>query len=153
MYDQCQAMVLQLCTGFVKGEHQQAADLCQEVFINAWNALDKFQAQASFKTWLYRITVNTCLQHIRKEKKRIEVPLEGLENRLPQKQDTGSTQRQVLYQSIGQLTEVDRLLIMMVLEELSYEEISEIMGISAINLRVRIHRIKSKLKKIIQYES
>lgn len=61
-------------------------------------------------------------------------------------------QRQVLYQAIGQLTEVDRLLMMMLLEELSYEEISEIMGISPSNLRARIHRIKLKLKKIIQYE-
>ncbi len=151
IYEQYKAMVLQICTGFVKGEPQQASDLCQEVFINVWNALDGFRGRASLKTWLYRITVNTCLQYIRKHEKRKEVSLEGLE-RLPEKQDADNIQRQVLYQAIGQLTEVDRLLMMMVLEELSYEEISEIMGISSSNLRVRIHRIKSKLKKIIRYE-
>jgi RNA polymerase sigma-70 factor (ECF subfamily) len=153
MYGQYQAMVLQLCTGFVKGEPQLAADLCQEVFINVWNALDKFQGRSSLKTWLYRITVNTCLQYVRKQSKRQEVALDGLENHLTDNQAANVNNPQVLYQAIGQLSEVDRLLIMMVLEELSYEEISEIIGITQANLRARVHRIKSKLKKIIQYES
>lgn len=146
-------MVHTLCRGFMKGDSDLAADLTQDVFINVWNALPGYRAQASYKTWIYRITVNTCLLQIRKDKKRTNVPLESAEQ--VTETDTGNKQveaEQVLYRAIGKLEEVERLMIMMVLDEVEYEEIASIMGITENNLRVKIHRIKTRLKTLIEDE-
>ena len=71
IYHQHQPMVLQMCLGFVKGDKDIANDLLQEVFISVWNNLEKFKGASTYKTWIYRITVNTCLQYIKNEKKEI----------------------------------------------------------------------------------
>ena len=143
------AMVMQMCRGFMKGDNDLAADLSQDVFINVWNALPNFRSESSHKTWIYRIAVNTCLQHIRKSKNRIRVPIEhaGVIT------ETGNNDEQTneLMKAIGQLENIDRLIIMMVLDELEYEEIARVMGISENNLRVKIHRIKQKLKTLLNH--
>jgi len=148
-----QDMVLQLCTGFMKGDNNLANDLMQEIFINTWNALPGYRGEAAYKTWIYRITVNTCLQYLRKEKGKIKVTAETLENyeadetNAAAKDDYGN-----LYRAIGALNSVDRLVIMMVLDELEYKEISKVIGISEVNLRVKICRIKQRLKKTLKNE-
>jgi len=148
-----QDMVLQLCTGFMKGDNNLANDLMQEIFINTWNALPGYRGEATYKTWIYRITVNTCLQYLRKEKGKIKVTAETLENyqadetNAVAKDDYGN-----LYRAIGALNSVDRLVIMMVLDELEYKEISRVIGISEVNLRVKICRIKQRLKKTLKNE-
>ena len=144
-------MVLQMCLGFVKGDVALSHDLAQEVFINVWAALAKFRNQSSYKTWIYRITVNTCLQHLRKEKNKQMVSVSSVAN-LPFSEQATDNPHQSLYHAIGQLNEVDRLVIMMVLDELEYVEIAEVTGMSPLNLRVRIHRIKQKLKKLLEHE-
>ena len=73
IYHEYHAMVRQLCLGYLKGNASQANDLCQEVFINIWNSIDQFNNQSTLKTWIYRITVNTCLQFLRKEKSRKKI--------------------------------------------------------------------------------
>jgi len=146
-------MVLHLCRGFMKGDRDQAHDLAQDVFINVWNALPGYRAEASYKTWIYRITVNTCLLQIRKDKNKIKVPLETVT--VEAETDSASHAQEnenILYRAIGQLDEVDRLMIMMVLDEVEYEEIARIMGVTENNLRVKIHRIKTKLKTLIEDE-
>ena len=146
-------MVLQICLGFMKGDLDLAKDLSQEVFINTWKALDKFNNASSHKTWIYRITVNTCLKYIRDRKDKHHVTINEVHAYIAD--DSGQLSdpsHQFLYQAIGQLGEVDRLIIMMVLDEVEYEEISNIIGISEGNLRVKIHRIKKNLKKILENE-
>jgi RNA polymerase sigma factor (sigma-70 family) len=150
LHRQHYAMVHTVCMGFMKGEKEQANDLSQEVFINIWNALDQFRNEAAYKTWIYRITVNTCLQYLRKERKIVKLPEETIS--LLQVPETADKNYKTLYTAIGQLNEIERLIIMMVLEEMPYNEISKIMGITETNLRVKIHRIKSNLKKILQHE-
>ena len=151
LHKQYQPMVLQLCLGFVKGEIDQAKDLSQEIFINVWNALEKFEGKSSYKTWIYRISINTCLLHIRKHKKAINIPLEKVSVELQNSTEVDENYAS-LYQAIGKLNEIDRLTIMLVLDELSYDEIAEIMGINPTNLRVKIHRIKKNLKELLQNE-
>lgn len=68
LHMQYNPMVQHMCMGFMKGDKELANDLTQEIFINIWNAIPGFKGASSYKTWIYRITVNTCLQHIRKEK-------------------------------------------------------------------------------------
>lgn len=145
-----QAMVTQMCLGFVKGDKEMANDLTQDVFVNIWSALAGYRGDASMKTWIYRITVNTCLQYIRKEKNRQTLPVLSEEH--PDLAATGSDYTE-LYKAIGQLNEIDRLIIMMVLDELEYSEIAIVVGINESNLRVKIHRVKLKLKKILEHAS
>jgi RNA polymerase sigma factor (sigma-70 family) len=152
LHAQYYSMVLHLCRGFMKGDRDLANDLAQDVFINVWNALPGYRAEASYKTWIYRIAVNTCLLQIRRDKNKTKVPLETISHVV--ESDTAHAQENetVLYRAIGQLDEVDRLMIMMVLEEVAYEEIARIMGVTENNLRVKIHRIKTKLKILIEDE-
>ncbi|MEO9870678.1 RNA polymerase sigma factor [Ekhidna sp.] len=145
-------MVHQMCIGFMKGDGDLAKDLTQETFINTWSALEKFKGTSSYKTWIYRITVNTCLKYIRDSKVKNQVSIDS-ELQLPDAMDTVAEEmHQNLYTAIGQLSELDRLIIMMVLEELEYNEIAEVVGINEGNLRVKIHRIKKNLKKILANE-
>lgn len=152
LHNQYHSMVLTLCRGFMKGDRDLAHDLAQDVFINIWNALPQYRAEASYKTWIYRITVNTCLLQIRKDKNK-KIPLETVVH--TSEADTTNHENEneiILYRSIGHLDEVDRLIIMMVLEEVGYEEIARITGVTENNLRVKIHRIKTKLKTLIADE-
>lgn len=143
-------MVSQMCRGFMKGDHDLAADLSQDVFINVWNALPGFRNESSHKTWIYRITVNTCLQYLRKTKDKNRLPLEQAGS-ITETTNTGDERADNLMKAIGQLENIDRLIIMMVLDELEYEEIARVMGISENNLRVKIHRIKLRLKTLLNH--
>ena len=150
LYRAHHAMVYQMCMGFMKGDHDTANDLSQEVFINIWNALSGFRNESSYKTWIYRITANTCLQQIRKEKKKQRVSIgEGFD--VAERVSTTEENHLRLYKAVGQLDEVDRLIMMMVLDEVEYEEIAKVIGINDTNLRVKIHRIKKRLKELLQY--
>ncbi|MDY0199946.1 MAG: sigma-70 family RNA polymerase sigma factor [Bacteroidales bacterium] len=152
VYDQHHPMVLQMCLGFVKGDSSTAKDLSQEIFIVVWNNLSKFKGASSYKTWIYRITVNTCLQFVKKDGKVKTVPTTEIENKASVAED-GSTENNnipQLYKAIGELNEVDRLIIMMVLENQDYDCISEVLGIKPTNVRVKIHRIKKRLEIILK---
>jgi len=146
-------MVLQMCLGFVSGDQDKANDLAQDVFIKIWTHLDRFKGQSSYKTWIYRITVNTCLQLIRKEKTRNSVSLNEASH-FVQEQSQKEKEDSVteLYQAIGQLKEAERLIIMMVLEGQNNQDIAEVLGLEHTTVRVRIHRIKKKLHKILNNE-
>jgi len=149
LHKQYYPMVFNIAMGFLKGDEELAKDLSQEVFINAWNALSGFRQESSYKTWLYRITVNSCLQYLRKEKNKLKLPIESIEDTVD---DTSRKDFQPLYNAIGQLSEIDRLIIMMVLDEVDYDEIARVFGLNSVNLRVKIHRIKTRLKKIMENE-
>lgn len=155
LHKQYQPMVLQMCLGFMKGDEDLAKDLAQEVFINIWNSLSKFRGNSSYKTWVYRITVNTCLLHIRTNKNKQTVDLKEAPTQTAIHEPTGTEGQEYrgLYTAIGKLVELDRLIIMLVLEELDYEEISNVIGIGAINLRVKIHRIKKKIRQYLEEEN
>ncbi|MFT5890656.1 MAG: RNA polymerase sigma factor (sigma-70 family) [Dokdonia sp.] len=152
IYHQHQPMVLQMCLGFVKGDNDTANDLLQEIFISVWNNLEKFKGASTYKTWIYRITVNTCLQYIKKEKKERTYPISELENQTSVTNNENITNPNIqrLYKAIGQLKKIDRLIIMMVLENQDYDSLSEIFGIKPTNVRVKIHRIKKRLETILK---
>jgi RNA polymerase sigma-70 factor (ECF subfamily) len=153
LHQQYYPMVKQLCLGYMKGDTYAAEDMAQDVFINIWNGIDNFRSEASYKTWIYRIAVNTCLLHIRNNSKRqATTELNDVHFDNTQEATYSEERFQLLYKAIGALLPVDRLIMMMVLEELPYEEIGAITGINQVHLRVKIHRIKSKIReKIKQY--
>jgi len=149
LYAAYNPMVVQVCLGFFRGDRDLANDLAQEVFINVWNSLSRFRGESSPKTWIYRITVNTCLLHLRREKGRERTTLAAESLR---QESSPQLNIDSLYQAIGQLEEVERLIMMMMLDELDQETIARVMGIQVNNLRVKIFRIKNKLKYLMNHE-
>jgi RNA polymerase sigma-70 factor (ECF subfamily) len=153
LHDEYLPMVMQLCLGYVKGDRQGAEDLTQEVYINIWNGLEKFRRDASYKTWIYRIAVNTCLLHLRdRHKQEPAAELQDVQDDMADMVENNEGIYQSLYTAIGELPHLERLIMMMILDELSYEEIGSITGISAVHLRVKIHRIKKKMRQLIKQE-
>ncbi|RZK42103.1 MAG: RNA polymerase sigma factor [Pedobacter sp.] len=148
IFDKNSKKIFHLCYGYT-GDKDSANDLLQETFLKVWQNLDKFRNKSLISTWIYRIAVNTCLTYLRSEKRQAKDEL--TENIIESKVEEFSEKNEqvaLLYKSISKLEENDRLIITMVLDELPYNEIAEISGISEGNLRVRIHRIKQKLTEL-----
>jgi len=127
-------------------------DLYQEVLINIWKSLKNFQGKSKVSTWIYRVTLNTALTYYRNEKKRQAKTDEfSIEISPIQDDDSGEKEAQIehLYHAISQLKREDRSVIILYLEEKSYEEIAEITGFSLSNVGVKISRIKKKLYELL----
>ena len=152
LYADYAGMVRQLCLGYSKGHAAAADDISQEVFVQVWRYLDEFRQEASAKTWLYRITVNACLAYSHTLKRRREEALSAREQ-LPAQQDSSTINPQLdrLYAAIGTLPEIDRLIYMLTLEGQTNAQIAEVTGLSAGALRVRIHRSRQALRKLLTH--
>jgi RNA polymerase sigma-70 factor (ECF subfamily) len=126
-------------------------DLFQEIVIQLWRSYPSFRGEARFSTWLYRIALNTAISDLRKQHRhgssvdpeQISIPLQDL-----QYSNDKEEQLQQLYAAIERLTEVEKALTMLYLEDKSYQEMEEILGIPQNNLRVKMNRIKEKLRKM-----
>jgi RNA polymerase sigma-70 factor (ECF subfamily) len=139
--------IFTVCYLFSK-DQDEVNDLFQETLINLWRGFDSFKGQCDVKTWIWRVSLNTCLTVERKKKRRIEtVPL-SMDINLFTDTDTDTKQIQQLYQRINKLGVVDRAIILLWLENMSYEEIGQIIGISTKNVSVKLVRIKEQLKKM-----
>ena len=129
-------------------DENEVNDLFQETLINMWKGLDGFREESKISTWIYRVTLNTCLLQERKKKKEVKkVPL-SMDVNFFEDSDANSMQVRQLHQRIGRLGLVDRALVMMWLEGMSYDEMGAVMGISPQNVGVKLFRIKEQLKKI-----
>ena len=148
LYLQFKEKLFRLCFSYCN-EEAMAEDLMQESFSKIWMHLDSFKKEAAYSTWMFRITVNTCLMHIRSAKSK---PVSYRENVPEVAAEATKDEAQVnhLYKAIQQLLETDRVIISMVLEEISYKEIGEILGISENSVGVKVHRIKKQLKELLK---
>ena len=136
-----------VCYMFSKDE-DEVNDLFQETLINMWKGIDSFREESKISTWIYRVALNTCLLQERKKKKEVKkVPLTMNVNFF-EDSDANSVQVRQLHQRIGRLGLVDRALVMMWLEGMSYDEMGAVMGISPQNVGVKLFRIKEQLKKL-----
>ena len=135
-----------VCYMFSKDE-EEVNDLFQETLINMWKGIGSFREESKISTWIYRVALNTCLLQERKKKKEVKIVPLTMDVNFFQDNDTNSTQVRMLHQRIGKLGLVDRALVMMWLEGMSYDEIGAVMGISAQNVGVKLFRIKENLKK------
>ena len=134
-----------VCYMFSKDE-DEVNDPFQETLINMWKGIDSFREESKISTWIYRVALNTCLLQERKKKKEVKkVPL-NMNVNFFEDNDPDSTQVRILHQRIGKLGLVDRALVMMWLEGMSYDEIGAVMGITPQNVGVKLFRIKEKLK-------
>ncbi len=146
--------IIRVCMGYVNGDEALAKDLTQEVFIKVWKNLASFREEASISTWIYRITVNTCLLQLRKKK--YVKGEEAIDKLLVSEENTHSSkeyQLKKMYQCINKLPKESRGIVLLALEGLPQKDIAEIIGVSHEAIRVRIHRIKNSLTKCVQNDS
>ncbi|MCK8481822.1 RNA polymerase sigma factor [Psychroserpens algicola] len=152
VYNANYSKVIRLCLGYTNGDSILAKDLTQDVFIKVWEHFELFRNQSSISTWIYRITVNTCLLELRKKKKTVR--LSSQRNEPEQSNDDflkdNETKLKQLYTCISHLNSENRSIILLELEGLPQKEIAEIMGLSHETIRVRIHRIKNELTKCVK---
>lgn len=124
-------------------------DLYQETIINLWKAYPKFRRECKVSTWIYRIALNTCISFIRKEKNVPEiVTLTHEVNGMMEEADELQSMLKELYGLINQLGQLEKSIILLYLEEKSYEEIAEITGLTVTNVATKLSRIKDKLRKM-----
>ena len=147
-------MIWRICCGYLKDEDLRK-DLYQEICINIWKSLKSFEGRSSIRTWMYRIAVNTALFYAKAQQKKHSTD-ESIGNKDfvadPMVGDSSEQEQKLklLYQCIHALPDVDRLVITMVLEKVSYKEIAETLGITVSNTGVKVTRIKKKLAKMME---
>ena len=122
-------------------------DLFQEALVNLWRGFEGFEHRSDIKTWIYRVSLNTCISMDRKKRRQATVPL-TMDINLFEDRDEDTRQVDMLHKRISKLQPFDRAIVLLWLEELSYEEIGQIVGISAKNVSVRLFRIREQLKKM-----
>jgi len=143
--------VYRLCKGYFNGDDGHASDAAQEVFVKVWQKLDQFRQESAIGTWIYTITVNTCLLQLRKPSFKKEIKTEHLPERVAENYNfREEEQLKKMYQCIQKLDETGKMIILMVLEGVEYESIASVMGITQDTLRVKIHRIKKSLSNCVQ---
>ncbi len=135
-----------VCYMFSKDE-DGVSDLFQEVLVNLWKGYPAFEGRSDLRTWVYRVSLNTCISDNRKKKRRKTVPL-AMDINLFDDQDADSRQVQLLNKRISKLGAFDRAIILLWLENMSYDEIGQVVGITAKNVSVRLFRIKEQLKQM-----
>lgn len=135
-----------VCYLFSK-DQDEVNDLFQEVLINLWKGYDSFEGRSDVRTWIYRISLNTCISQDRKKKKAKSVPL-SMSINLFEDRDEDTQQVEMLRKRINKLGAFDRAIILLWLENMSYEEIGQVVGISTKNVSVRLFRIKEQLKNM-----
>lgn len=137
-------------------DQDDSNDLFQEIAIQVWRSIPNFKNESAVSTWLYRIALNTAMRWSKKERGRTNKnqELDSSSHLLEYKEEAVDERLEWLYDQIAKMNEIDKSLTLLLLDDYSYKEISEIMGISESNVGVKIHRIKKYLtEKTKSYDS
>ena len=138
-------VIYKVCSFYVS-EQSPMEDLYQETILNLWKSFPKFKHESSFSTWIYRVALNTCISDLRKmSRHKGKVSLFFSEEIAFEPNNMEADVRE-LYRMIYQLKNLERAIILLWLEEKSYQEIAEITGLSVSNVATKLKRIKEKLK-------
>ena len=146
-----QGIIYKVARSYSKSEHE-FNDLWQEILMRLWKSYENFRGESKFSTWMYRISINTAVSIYRKEKKHYK---EYNNNIIPDISEDiiyeveRNEKISILYKAIEKLNDIEKAIIMLYMEGCSYDDMSEILGISISNIGVKINRTKNKLKKII----
>lgn len=144
---QNERIIYKVCS-FYTSDDLPIADLYQEIIVNLWTGYSKFRGESSLSTWIYRVALNTCISGIRKEKRMPKgMSVDGLQEALPDSKCMAEEINE-MYKLIHQLKDMERAIILLWLEEKSYQEIAEITGLTISNVATKLKRIKVKLKEM-----
>jgi len=149
IYQDFHPKVYRLCLGYVSGDVAWAQDLAQEVFIKVWEKQKSIQDIKALPAWIYRVSFNTCMLGLRNKKKMPEAEMEDLPYR-PEDQTEAQEGLKQIYRAIESFKADDKQIALLLLEGMENENIADILEISKVNARVKIHRLRSKLKKALQ---
>jgi RNA polymerase sigma-70 factor, ECF subfamily len=150
-FQQHQNIIHKVCRIYTNNQEAHN-DLFQEITIQLWKAYPKFRGDSKLSTWMYRIGLNTAITLYRKSKRSVKTQdfdtvLHKIES--THYDDSEEEQLKIMYTAIQQLSDIDKALVFLYLEDKNYKEIAETLGISEVNARVKMNRIKTRLKKIL----
>lgn len=140
-----QATIYSVCYMFA-ADKTEADDLFQEVLIHLWQGFERFRGESSARTWIYRVSLNTCLS-LRRKKRVKTMPLDLSPDFCDERSPEGR-QNRMLHERISRLEKFDRAIVLLWLEDMTYDEIAAITGLSPKAVGVRLFRIKEKLKSL-----
>ena len=142
------ALIMHLCRAYSRDE-ESLKDLVQEVTLQLWRSHKSFKGNSQLSTWVYRVTLNVCLSHSKKLKRKPDTI--SLDYGISKSEEIDPEKEQIekLYHGIRQLKESDRAIILLYLEDKSYKEMSDILGITVSNVGVKVNRLKERLKQMI----
>lgn len=144
-------IIIKICRAYTDSQ-EDFEDYYQEVCLQIWRSKDKFRGEAEWSTWIYRLALNICLTLIKKKKNSLQYKQTNEANQLEMTEENSAFSDEdlgLLYEAIKQLSEIDRAIILLYLEEHPNKEIAEIIGTTPNNIGVRINRIKDRLKKLL----
>ncbi|MCC6571795.1 MAG: sigma-70 family RNA polymerase sigma factor [Chitinophagales bacterium] len=146
--NQHQGIIHKVCRMYCSGQEDHH-DLFQEIVLQLWKAFPGFRQESKISTWMYRIALNTAISGLRKKKIQttgIDAIAFQLEDRQEENPEVGLQQ---LYKAIEHLSDVEKSIVLLYLEDKPYDEIAEITGITANYVAVKMNRIKEKLRTIL----
>ena len=126
-------------------------DLFQEIILQLWKSFNGFRNESKISTWMYRIALNTALTQHRRGKSKVSLSFTGFGFKdMIDKNESSEHQENIdlLYSAISSLNEVEKAIVMLYLDDKSYEEMEDVLGIQQATLRVKMNRIKEKLRQI-----
>ena len=143
---QNKSTIYTVCYMFSK-DADEVSDLFQEAVINLWRGFEGFENRSDIKTWIYRVALNTCISLDRKKRRNATEPL-PMNINLFEDSDEDTRQVDLLHKRISRLQPFDRAIVLLWLENMPYEEIGQVVGISTSAVSTRLYRIKEQLKKM-----
>lgn len=147
LLNQHQKIIYKVCNLYMDRQSDRE-DLFQEITLQAWKAYANFRGEAKFSTWLYRVALNTAITYFRKEKRKPSIiSTDIVPDSLDEEDNQIEFQVKAMYAAIGELSKVDKAIVMLYLEDYNYNDIGEMMGITPNNVAVKMNRIKTKLKE------
>ena len=149
LLNQHQNIIHKICSVY---QEQQAdrEDLFQEITLQAWKSFGSFRKESKFSTWLYRVSLNTAITFYRKGKKSPALLHTDQFSDQADNESDKDDQFKAMYKAIGELSKIDKALVMLYMDEYTYQEIAGILGISTNNVAVKINRIKIRLRETTQ---
>ncbi len=151
LLDKHQNIVHKICRMYADNDAQHK-DLFQDITVQLWKAFPKFRGDSKFSTWMYRVALNTAITLYRKHKRRVktqDIETVGFKIEADVYDDTTEQNLKLMYAAVKELNDIDKALVLLYLEDKSYTEISETLGISEVNARVKMNRVKKKLRTIL----
>lgn len=145
-----QGLIHKVCMMY-EADRDARNDLFQEVVLQLWKSFSSFRGDAKITTWMYRIALNTAISGLRRQGRKIQTQsLNDYNLNIPDREpDNPEEDFERMQSAIRKLSEIERAMIMMALDEISYEEIAKTIGITQNNVRVRMNRIREKLRKLM----
>lgn len=148
-------LILKVCNLYA-ATVQDRQDLYQEIVVQLWRAIPKFRHESKLTTWMYRVALNTAISDYRKQQRSIatsDIDLFTKEIANPDEYADKEEKLKLLYAAISHLSDIEKAIVMLYLDDKPYEEMEDILGINQNNLRVKMNRIKEKLRQLTKSEA